>query len=166
MSKTQAATPKHATFADFAVVHYEFEIEDPAGEVLVAEMRAITQAELLRIRRSLGNPPTPPVKEIKKDEDGYHEIYNYADPGHQQAMADRNALLETRVLLASWTTDIPGDTEDERIAALDTLPAWARVGLVRAVGMLIGIAEDAVRLRPFQRAGTTTVPLVESDAVE
>ena len=159
-------TKRVATFADFATQYYEFEIQEPGGDVLVAELRAISQAELLRIRRSLGEPPTPPVKDIRKDEDGFHEIYNYADPGHQQAMEARRLLLETRVLLASWNTEIPGDSEEEKIAALDTLPAWARAGLMSAVGMLIGATDGAVKVRRFRSTGDSVISTPGADAVE
>lgn len=151
MSDTE--TPRRAALADFQAQTYLFEIVAPTGEDLLVEMRALTPADILQINRALPPVPKPPEKDFRKDDDGRLQlIYDTADPGYLQALEDRRVQLMNRAILRAWVVDLPGETEDERLAALDTLAAWARAGLWQAVNRLMVLGDEGVRLHPFRPA--------------
>lgn len=132
---------------------YEFELVSPDGQTLVVQMRALSRAEVAQIDYNLPSIPQPPVTEIKKDEEGnFKPVYNFQDGGYMQAIADRGALRIKRLILKSWTDSIPGDTEEEKLSALDELSSWAMNGLTQAVSKLLVISAEEVRLRRFQPA--------------
>jgi len=143
---------RRATLADLMVQTYEFEIESPVGEVLFVEMRALSQAELLDIGRAL--PPFPQatqVKEYKKDEnDQIKPVFDYEDPAYRKAIEERRRMEMKLAVLRSWVADLPGETEDEKLAELDNLAGWALSGLWQIVSMLITTSSEAIKHRPFR----------------
>ena len=143
---------RRATLTDLMVQTYEFEIESPVGEVMVVEMRALSQAELIGIGYDL--PPFPQathVKEYKKDDDGsIKPIMDYEDPVYQKAVHDRRRLEMKLGIVRSWVTDLPGETESEKLGALDKLAGWAFSGLWQIFTMLSTTSAEAIKHRPFR----------------
>lgn len=143
---------RRATLADLMVQTYEFEIESPAGEVLVVEMRALSQAELIGIGRDL--PPYPKathVKEYHKDEDGkITPIYDYEDPEYRKAVDDRRRAEMKLGILRSWVDDLHGETEAEKLEEMDKLAGWAMSGLWQIFNLLSTTSAEAIKHRPFR----------------
>lgn len=149
-------------FEAFVVGAVEYELRTPAGDVIVVQVRALTADEMLEIRH-LTPKPEPPVE-------GYHKfdgeralpIYAFESPGYNQQLeawvSKRTRLMIVRSLVSP---EIPGNTDDEKIAALSRVSNVVLAGLNRAVSeMNLGVADD-VKRRPFPGSGT---PLDEGDA--
>ena len=158
---------KRATFADLIAQSYEFEIISPGGETLLFELRALTYDERARIDFERNPRPRAPVKEIKKVDDQFYEIYDYQEPGYRQKMADwLNRQIRLHILTALTGLDIPGETDDERLESLNQFGGWALDGLWKAVSLLTVTGDDAVRRRTFQPGGNGDLEAMRPETVD
>jgi len=125
---------RKATFADLQRKTYTFELISPDGDVLEVDIKAPTSDEVLR-----------------KEDGRVYPVYGYEDAGYQRQLAEWLARSKQLLIIQCLPDDfLPGETEEEKLEALKSVEAWARVGLYQAIEMLVGVAEDRVKLRSFR----------------
>lgn len=157
---TTARAARKASFADFKAQTYEFEIDSPDGDVLIVELRAMTPDERAEIDFRRNPKPQPPVMDFRVIDGSPYPVYNYEDAGYTAqfgAWVNRRMRL---LIIHALVMDLPGETDDERLDALNSMAAWALDGLWRAVQMLTAVGDDAVRRHSFQPDGTGDSPAV------
>ena len=145
---------RKATFADLSVQTYEFEIDGPDGESVIVELRALPSNERAEIELRRNIKPIPPISEYRKDKGEVLPVYNYQDATYLEALANWYRRQMQLLIVRSLVMDIPGETEDGKIAALEsTLAGWAMDGIWKAIELLSTVGRDAVRGITFQRNG-------------
>jgi len=129
---------------------YTFELISPDGDVLEVDIKAPTSDEVLELQYS--NPrPEPLVTDFRKEDGRVYPVYGYEDAGYQRKLAEWLARSKQLLIIQCLPDDfLPGETEEEKLEALKNVEAWARVGLYQAIEMLVGVAEDRVKLRSFR----------------
>lgn len=114
MSKEQAH--RVASFDDLKPGKVNIEVEMEDGEILLFPMRLPTYFDILDME---GRIPLPEAPITGADRNG-RPLRNYSDPGYianaNRVVARRNVAL----LVQSLDMDIPGDTLEEKTAALET----------------------------------------------
>lgn len=130
------------TLDDLDVVDTEIEIRRPDGRVVDVPVRSLTQLELLEERGKVAWP-TPPARMIGGGKSGKPQLVkDFEDEGYLRAMEEANMAFTYRILLRCLRLTVPGDTDEERFAALRArLGAWALVPLGKALATLHGVSE-------------------------
>lgn len=141
-------------WGDFASQEYEFDVVEPGGKTLLVKMRALTPAELLEI--DIAHPrPEPKVVDFAGKDKPIRESDEAASATHRAEWTRKvtdwlRKHRNMQIVRALVEPVIPGETEDEKIANLDTLPAWAVSALSKALQMTISTGDDALTLRNFR----------------
>ena len=129
----------------------------PDGREAVVRLRPLTAKEIRNIRRSI-EWPEPPVKDFKKDGGGSVEpVYNYRDKEYKRLTEEADALLVNRMLVASLQMNIPGETVEEKCAALDArLGQFAVTHLINVMNRINTPSAEEVAnvMRSFRSLGT------------
>lgn len=128
--------------AEFTAV---LETEDQRFEV---PMRGVSFAEYQAIGWSVPDP-TPPITSAGKN----GPIFDYNDAGYKRAMQQAETKRMHLRLLAALALPVPGDTDDEKIAFLQSLDAnYVRMLTVALVQMVTdGKASLEAKSATFQR---------------
>ena len=148
-----------ATFEDFKSQTYAFEVETPDGDSLEFEMRAPTPAELLEI--DISHPrPQPRVFDFHapaKKGGEPRPRYSSDDDAPPDVKEEWTRAINVwfrehrnRQILAALTMDIPGETVEDKIAAMESLGAWAVSAFSKALTEVISTSEGALKQRPFR----------------
>lgn len=156
MSQIKRAT----SLSELGEVTVEVEVQRPDGVVLAVPLRTLTEAKMREIRASVVWP-TPPVVDMKKVGGEVVNVYDRNDPAYLAADREADALLSYKALLAALDLDIPGDTEAERLAALQNgLGAYAFAVLLTAVNRINVISPEEIAqvARSFQRRRPAGAP--------
>ncbi len=144
--------PKTAvSLDDLAEVSVLVEIARPDKTIIRVPMRSLPESEVFALRQKI-NWPKPPEKEFTKK----GPIYNYEDAGYLAALAESNRKQQYLVFLRSLKLEIPGATDDEKLAALENrLGNYAYLQLVRASNRLNVVTEEdfAALAATFRAAG-------------
>ena len=90
-------------------------LRHPDGRALLIQMRELAEGEVWAIRRS-NQWPKPPMVEMSKS----GPVYDYSDAGYQASVEDTNRRFAQKMLLACLPFDVPGETEDDKLAAIQT----------------------------------------------
>lgn len=116
--------------------------------VEVVPLRTLSYAEFQRLGQEVPNP-VPPV--MSADRSG--PILDYNDKTYRQAVYDANLLRAYKRLLAMLLIPVPGKTEAEKIATLESMDANRLRMLIDAVTQLAAGGEAVVESRAatFQR---------------
>lgn len=146
---------KRATFKDLNARVFVFEFESPDGECLEVEMRALTPDELLDIDMAVPTPEAPIVDFKTSDNGEVQPVRDYQDKGYKRALAKAVQERMYRQILRAWqNADVPGETDEERLAEIAALPLWALDGLWQAVKMITEAGVGTLRSRPFHADAT------------
>lgn len=127
----------------------------PDGREAVVKLRPLTAKEVRDIRRSI-EWPEPPVKDFKKTDGQVSPVYNFQDREYKRLDEEADALLVKKMLVASLVMNIPGETADEKCAALDAkLGQFAITYLVNVMNHINtpGAEEVAKVMRSFRAVG-------------
>jgi hypothetical protein len=127
----------------------------PDGREAVVKLRPLTAKEVRDIRRSI-EWPEPPVKDFKKDAGNVAPVYNFQDKTYKRLDEEADALLVKKMLVASLLMHIPGETVDEKCAALDErLGQFAVTYLVNVMNRINTPAAEEVAkvMRSFRAVG-------------
>ncbi len=150
-----------SSFEAFAPRHYEFEIISPDGDTLVVEMRDVTSEELIDATREL-RPPSVPLKyppEFVQGADGKPTArLDPDDPAYLKALMSFRQRQMAAQILTVWITDVPGQTDDEKIDSVIALPSWAMSGLWKCCMMVTAVSEDRIKQRTFRPGGEVETP--------
>ena len=143
------------TLDDIGAVLVVVTVNRPDGRQVDVTMRALPESEVWALRRSV-KWPKPPIKDYKKTGGDVNPVLDYQDEGYREGVNDANRLLGQKMLLASLQLAIPGETETEKIAALeDGIGQYAFTILVAASQELniVGAEELANVARSFRPVG-------------
>jgi hypothetical protein len=127
----------------------------PDGREAVVKLRPLTAKEVRDIRRSI-EWPEPPVKDFKKDTGNVAPVYDFQNKEYKRRDEEADALLVKKMLVASLLMRIPGETTDEKCAALDErLGQFAITYLVNVMNRINTPAADEVAkvMRSFRAVG-------------
>lgn len=141
---------KRVSFKDLNARVFIFEFESPDGEMLEVEMRALTPDELLDIDMAVQTPEAP-ITDFKTGDNGeITPVRDYQDKNYRRALTRAGQERMYRQILKAWeNADIPGDTEEERLAEIAALPLWALDGLWQAVKRVTEAGVGVLRARSF-----------------
>ena len=143
------------SLADLGPVPVVVTVNRPDGRRVDVTMKPLAEKEIWAVRRSV-KWPKPPIKDYKKTGGDVTPILDYQDETYRESVNDANRLLGQKMLLACLQLKIPGETEEERIAALeDGIGQYAFSVLVAASQELnIVSAEELANVaRSFRPAG-------------
>lgn len=129
----------------------------PDGKAVKVKLRAIGEAELWGIRRSV-TWPAPPIKDIQKVQNEMVEVYNYLDPAYLKATQDATRLMARRVLASMLLIKIDGETLDEKAAQVEKkLGNWAYESLIGVANRVNSVTASQVEavMRSFRDDGQT-----------
>ena len=124
--------------------------EAPSGEEFTLEFYMPTVAEVWEMLHKLPPDPKPPVKEFAPWEDGVKKVYDFLNDEYQEKQQEWGRELTNRRVLLCWGNNLPGDTDEEKIASIEQLPALVSAALRQGSRMAIELAEDAVTKRSFR----------------
>lgn len=131
---------------------YHFNVETPDGQLFQFEFRAPTQSEVWATDLAMRAKPEPPLSGFEGTvaAGDLKPVHNAKDPGYQHALADWVAESMMRKILLCWTEEVPGDTVEEKLAALRDLPNWTISALSRCVTLITMAGQVALADRPFR----------------
>jgi hypothetical protein len=89
------------------------------GRAVVVPMQPVTEDEVFRLRLSI-TWPKPPIKDLGKVNGVVTPTYNFEDEGYLKAQREAGRRQTYLVLLRGLAIDVPGATDDEKIAALQS----------------------------------------------
>lgn len=113
------------TLDDIADVVVTINLTRPDSRAVAVQLRALSEGEIWQIRRGV-KWPKPPVKDFKKVGGDVITEYDYFNDDFQEATRAADRDLMRRILVASLVLDIPGETVEEKCAALEKrLGQWA-----------------------------------------
>ncbi len=138
---------------DLAPPVMEITIPRPDGRLVTVKLRALSEGEVWKIRQSIVWPK-PPISNYKA---GGVPVYAYQDANYLKELSNGNKTLATKAILAGLQLDIPGENEEERLAALESkLGNYAFQLLVEASNRLnlVGEEEIAAVAASFRPEGT------------
>jgi len=144
---------------DLSEVEIYITVTRPDGQKIDVPLRAMTGEEVWKIRRTI-TWPKPPIKDFQKIRGKVEPVYDEQNADYQAALEDANRLLSYRMMLGSLKIEIPGATEEERLATLmNRLGQWAFNHLLAAtsrlnIPQLDEVVEAALSFRPFRPAET------------
>lgn len=102
-------------------------VQPVTGETFEVEMRELPQPQVQSFLYA-EERPKPPVKEFEKNKltGKIEPVFDFENLDYQKKLSAWNDRFLYRWVLASWVIeDIPGDTEEQRMKALDEmLPSW------------------------------------------
>lgn len=139
--------------SDLAPVAIRVEIERPGGDLLVVPLRTLTYSEWLRLGFEVPDP-TPPISGVDKNG---RPVFDTRHPDYLRAVEMATLQRGLRRLLAALQIDIPGDTAEQKLAALDaSLDAGVARQLLGVLGRLAakGEAHITARADTFRPGGT------------
>jgi hypothetical protein len=124
----------------------------PDGSELEIDMVPPTQAEIWQLAHDMPEEPKPPRKGWEKPtgEDKVYPAYDNLDAGYITAMAEWNRDYEMHRLVLCWGDNLPGDTADEKVKALETLPNIILSALFQCARQTVRLAEGAVKPVSFR----------------
>lgn len=135
----------------------ETTIYSPTGEEIKVRLRPLRSYELREIMEGLVEPE-PPVGDMQRNPTtgAIEKVPNYQDPTYLKDVAEYQDRRGYVMLLRSLeNVDIPGETEDEQVAAMRVaLSLWASQQLLDHLNRINGFGQrelrDAqARLTPF-----------------
>lgn len=153
-------TKRATSLSELGEVVVDVEVQRPDGVTLAVPLRTLTEAKMREIRASV-TWPTPPTVDFKKVGGEVVPILDRNDPAYLAADREADARLSYKALLAALVLDIPGETEEAKLAALrDGLGAYAFAVLLTAVNRIniISAEEIAQVARSFQRRRDSGAP--------
>lgn len=125
---------------------FDFELTDPAGNVVAIGVKAISEPEYQGIMDTVQAPPVPEA--IVRGADGKPKReFLYDDPGYQAKMTDVRREQTRRLMAACLDMGFPGDTYAEKAKAVAKLPSWLQIGAMRLVLRVMGIDDQAIERR-------------------
>lgn len=136
------------SLASFETADVEARLEF-ADRVELVPMRTLSYGEFQRIGWQVRNP-TPPISGV----DGSRRpVFDYNDATYQQQMQEAERQRALRRLLAALNVEVPGATDDEKIAYLQGLDANYLRLLISVVGQLVteGEARIEAKAAAFQQ---------------
>lgn len=141
---------KRVSFKDLNARTFVFEFESPDGETMEVEMRALTPDEMLDVDMAV-TAPEAPVTDFKTGDNGeITPVRDYQDKHYRRALTRAGQERMYRQILKAWqNADIPGDTDEERLAEIAALPMWALDGLWQAVKRVTEAGVGTLRARTF-----------------
>lgn len=111
-------------------------VKRPDGKRVAVMLRPLSEDEIWQLRKTVPRLK-PPLKSIERIAGRIQEIYDYDHEDYVKAVEESDRLFANKMLLASLLLDIPGETEEERLAALSKrLGKYAHSQLVAAVQRL------------------------------
>lgn len=118
--------PKVATsLDDIADVTVTINLTRPDGREVAVQLRALSEGEIWQIRKDV-KWPKPPLKDLRKVGGEIVQEFDYLNDDYLQATRAADRDLMRRILVASLVLEIPGDTVEEKCAALEKrLGQWA-----------------------------------------
>lgn len=143
---TEKPVVRIASLSAFAPVEVEVRLEFE-DRVELVPMRTLSYAEFQRLGWEVPNP-VPPVTGAGRN----GPITDPNDAGYRRALLEAEMKRAHKRLLASLLLEVPGATEDEKIAYLQTLDANRLRLLVSIVGQLVteGTAHIEAKAAAFQ----------------
>jgi hypothetical protein len=157
------------TLDDLSEIEIYITITRPDGQKVDVPLRAMTGEEVWKIRRTI-TWPKPPIKDFQKIRGKVEPIYDEQNADYQAALEDANRLLSYRMMLGSLKIEIPGATEEERLANLmNRLGQWAFNHLLAAtsrlnIPQLDEVVEAALSFRPLRFAEAQGNGVASTDA--
>lgn len=146
------------SFADLAddFVRITVRIPRPDGIDLVIPMRTLSYSDWVAIEREF---PLPQPPKMGADRMG-RPITDETDPGYRRGLSDiADKRMYTR-LLRALQVEVPGETDDEKraaLAALDTQIILSMRAVLETAHMaMIGAIED--RAESFRSDGDSNIP--------
>lgn len=88
-------------------------VRRPDGTHVVVELRPLSEGEVWAMRRANKWPEAPIVDMAKTG-----PVRNFSDPAYVASIEDTNRLFAQKMLLACLLFDVPGETEDDKLATL------------------------------------------------
>jgi hypothetical protein len=144
---------RKARFEDFKHQTHEFEVITPDEQHLIIEVKSLTPDEVLEALRWAGPAPEAPfTDEFGETDRG--EIYrkrDYNDPAYLRALEQYRQRQMNAQILACWVADVPGETVDEKLDAIASLPSWIVSALWKVTNRVLATAEQDIKHRPFRR---------------
>lgn len=137
---------------DLAEVIVNVEIARPDKSIILVPMRSLPESEIFALRQTI-NWPKVPVREMTK----HGPIFDPENAGYLAAREEANRKQTYLVMLRSLKLDIPGATDDEKLATLEArLGNYAYMQLIRASNRLNIVTEEdfAALAATFRAAGT------------
>ena len=129
---------------DLGDTPFSVTLERPDGKLIKVKLRALSEAEIWKIRRSIVYP-NPPVKDIQKIQGEVLETFDYLNPDYIKGTQDGNRQLSRRVLASMFTFPIAGDTLDEKAAEIEKkLGNWAYELLVGVATRVNSVTKEQV----------------------
>jgi hypothetical protein len=149
-----AQQARKATFEDFQHQTHEFEVITPDNQHLIIEVKSLTPDEVIEAGRWAGTPPEAPFSD-KFGETDKGEIYrerDYNDDGFIRALERYRQRQMHAQILGCWAIEVPGETIDERLDYIASLPSWVVSALWKVTNRVLATAEGDIKHRPFRRS--------------
>lgn len=143
------------TLDDLGDVTVTVMVKRPDGKRVAVKLKALSEEEIWNIRRSLKRP-RPPVADFRKQAGNVSPVYDYDNEDYRRALEEWDRQLTAKMLLASLTFYVPGETEEERIAELTRkLGQYAYSRLMKAVTKINVVSDEEIAdiSATFQPAG-------------
>lgn len=145
--------------SDIGPVTVKVVIPRPDGKRVTVELKALSEQDIWDIRQSV-KWPEPPM-DLQKIDGRVQKVYDYASKSYQEALSAANRELSARALLACLKLAVPGETIQDRMAALQRgIGQYAYSLLLRASDKLniVTDAEVSEMLRSFRANGQVSAP--------
>lgn len=136
----------------------------PSGATAVIALRPLSEGAVFALRQGV-KWPEPPIKDMTKT----GPVYDYSAQSYLDAMRAANRRLTCLVLLAMLPFAVAGETDDERLALLQSkVGQTAYIQLAQAANRLNSIGEEEIAslARSFRPSGEAGAPLDAAPAID
>lgn len=134
------------SFDELAPTNVNVIVTLPEGREVRVPLRTLTYWEIFQIEAKVP-PPVPPVSHATKE----GPVFDYKAPAYLQALQLADIERSYRRVLAALRIDVPGATEDEKLA---TLKARLDAGVMRQLNQVLMSSAMTGEARIEARAAT------------